>query len=88
MLLRVCMDRIASRAARPGGFRLSKIASASDALGALEDIVRGRRWRADRDRRCQVAMLVRLISQVAAETDHEQRIKQLEGVAAQIAKSK
>jgi hypothetical protein len=90
MMLRVCMDRIAPRAKHgPVAFELPKIASASDALGALGSIVQGV---ADGEltaiEAAELATLVRLISQVAAETVHEQRIKSLEGVVAQIAKSK
>ena len=87
-MLRVCMDRILPRAKKaPIAFDLPAIATSSDALRALSHIVQGV---ADGEltgvEAAELAMLVRLMSQVATESAHEHDIKELQAVAKQIEK--
>jgi hypothetical protein len=90
LMLRLCLERLLPRAKQaPVAFALPKVTNAAEALGALGHIVQGVTdgELAPIDA-AQLAMTMRMFSHVAAEVDHEQRIKTLETVAARIAKSK
>jgi hypothetical protein len=90
LMLRVCLERLLPRAKHaPVAFPLPKVSNPAEALAALGTIVQGV---SDGELApidaAQLAITMRMFSQVAADTDHEARIKSLEGAAAQLEKSK
>jgi hypothetical protein len=87
MMLRVCMDRIVPRAKQsPVAFQLPPVATPTDAIKAMSTIVQGI---ADGEltpiEAAELSVLVRLISQVASESDIEHRLKQQEEITAKTA---
>jgi len=90
MVLRLFLQRILPRAkASPVAFELPPIATAADALAAMNKIRQGL---ADGElttaQATEMAALVEFMSRVVADTDHEQLIQKLEAAAAQMAKAK
>ena len=84
VVLRACLDRLTPRAKHaPIAFELPPIATPADALKAMSTIMQGiGAGELTPVEAAELSMMVRLMSQVASETDIEQRIKLQEQITA------
>jgi Family of unknown function (DUF5681) len=90
MVLRLFLQRILPRSHHsPVAFELPPIATATDALAAMNKIRQGlAEGELTTAQATELAALVQFMSKVVVDTDHEQLIQKLEAAAAQMAKSK
>ena len=87
-MLRLCLERLLPRARHdPVAFALPRVTNAAEALGALGSITQGiTDGELTPIDASQLALTMRMFAYIAAEVDHEQRIKMLERTAAQLEK--